>query len=418
MSEDRSLEGFARSAGTNITGPGFEALARTATRRRRSAIVASACAALAISGVVGVGLQSIASDRSGPAGPSPSPTAPTSAPSPTTPTEGDDLSGQQIVDDPRAGQYRFVASPEDPDVKASVWAYCATITCKRHVAAVAVTDDDFATATYLRVRWLTDVTWVSGDSFIIRRLDGQLAMVSASGEMQPITESTDAAPLQADDLLVGDYANGPTAPYAAVDPQSLTSHPLAIPYKDEFLHLFRHGDTTIWGTSDQATIVSSPDGGATWRTEYSTPGDIPLGVVPTPGEGPLAVVQQPRLGDPSAILRSEDAGQTWDFIHPIALLDCTIMWTAVTPSGQFLAYAYPGPARDCQLSPGIYASNSDSWTTFDSVAVSGPPGFVGAGAPLSITVDAAGQSRLYVSWSQGTLVSDDFGRTWRLTPEK
>ncbi|MEJ7628080.1 MAG: sialidase family protein [Nocardioidaceae bacterium] len=414
MSDHDRLDSFAREAGRHVTAPDFNLLVSTSKRRRRAAFVASGCVLVAVAGVVAVGLQSVASDQTGPVHPGPTltSTGPVPSPSPHTPS-AQDRRAKQIVQNSRAGNQRLLTSPEDPDVKASAWAFCTTFSCNKHVEAVALTDDDFATARYVQVRWLTDVIWVSGDTFVIRQVSGKLAMVSASGSTQEIVESSQTSPLKPGELLVGNWVNFPEPDYVAVDPQNLSSHPLPIPYHDyRFLHLYQHGAQTLWGILDTTEIVSSPDGGATWRRPFSPPGGLLLDVIESGDPGRLAVVQRFGAIDSRGLLQSTDNGASWQVIHTSDLQSCVVQWTAVTPDGNLLRYVYHFDSG-CAVSRGLYESDSTAWTSFHRVTVTGPGTFGGSGVLLSATLSASGEQWLYLYSQGGVVVSVDEGRTWQ-----
>lgn len=437
MSDRDPLDSFASEAGRHIVAPAFDGLVTTSRRRRRTVVAASAVAVVAVFGVGAVGLQSVASDQSGPAHPSPTVHSTGTVPSPGPHTaSAQERRAEDIFNSPKSAEYRVVASPDDPDVKAAAWGYCPKDLpndpyCTGFLMAVAVTGDDFVTARYLLVKHFTDVVWVSGDTFIVRQSSGQLAMVSASGPSQEIVGFDHASPLTAGEILVGDWIGEPQPDYVAVDPQSLTSHPLPIPYQNPssdpllkygFLQLYQSGATTLWGRLESTKIVSSPDGGATWRDTVPTPDGKRFVPFDSGDQGTLAAIENMGSASPGSLFRSTDDGATWQAIHPSDMqsTDCQAQWQVVKPDGNLLMYVYE-ISGSCPMRAGIYESDSTAWTSFHQVSVSGPGTFKGAGALRSTTTSASGVQRLYLLTSSSTgglLVSADGGRTWRRTAER
>ena len=164
----------------------------------------------------------------------------------------------------------FVASPEDPDVRAAVWDVCGDIgPCFGHHLAMAVTMDGFATARYFLVSEASGLRWAGGDTFVTVLATGDVAMVSPIAPAQILPVSGRASAVRPGELLLYTFPGRPVVRAVAVDPISRTAHVvLAVPGSRAGVPELRNG--VLWSNADDLILTSS-DGGDSWRTHHDLP---------------------------------------------------------------------------------------------------------------------------------------------------
>ncbi len=408
MSDLDRLESFARETTLQVLAPDFDSLVRASRRRRLSSVVATGLAAAAAVGVVAIGAQAWEASQSAP-GPIGPPTSVTHHP-PPPPGPGRDQAAENLVQGSTSYLYRLAISRDNPEFRAAVWGHGSR-------EALAVTADAFVTTHYLPVARFTDLAWAGDDGFLVRLRSGQLVVVSAKGEVRDVTSSDEASPLQASETLFTSFSPRSGEPaYLAVDVFTKTSHPVPVPYPAGKGLQLRQGDgQLIWGTGydaqGRAEIVSSSDGGATWRDPVVEPDLEQLDPIDSAAPDTLAMIG---AGDDDFKLsqelrRSLDGGQTWQAVHPTALRGTSPGWLAVTTDGRLLVWVFD-TFKGATLEPGLYESDSTSWLSFHRVSVTSQNGPEG---DLRLTVvDASGRQFLYVEGKTGLLVSSDSGRSW------
>lgn len=420
MSDLDALERLAHQSAPTVNLPDFAEIEATARRRRGVRRAGSAIAALAVAAVVAGGLHAVlASDSSTPVRPvSPTPTGTPHRPTPTT-TQHAVSPGQftaaQIVRSKRAELDSLAVAPDDPAVRATLWSLCYGMGCSHYASAVAVTDDGFAGHTaYLRVAGLSDLEWTGHGSFVVTLRDGRPALVTKSGRVTALRVSGAASPLRPGETLFAARSSA----YDAVDASAGTAHPIPLPSEAEEgeLQLQQRGEV-LWGfAGGDTTLVSSPDGGATWRTPIPLSKDFLYEPVESGNPHMLAYAD---LGDDATIIgsvihRSTDGGASWQTVRWRSLGPAEASWMAVTPSGGLLLYvnARDAPGSTDPISNnGLYASDGSNWGRLHRVRAEPQAN----GLLLDATTDSAGRLTLYLRHWRGW-VSTDEGRSVSPTP--
>lgn len=410
MDDDR-LRDIEGRAGSAARPPDFRAIAARGRARRRVATFAAVGISLLVIAGAGVGARSLADDRSGPSAPDHS-TATVPRPTGTPPTSQSSRA-RNVVADPHSRLWSFAVSSDDPRVRAAVWQRCSTLECRAPELAVAVTRDAFAHAAFVSVRQDTNVTWVGGDKFLIWSWRGLVGLFDPSGRVQPLRISNATSPLEHGETLVG---AGKSTDFYAVRADG-TAHRVPLPAGAPFLGALDQNGRTLWGLARSGTvIVSSPDGGATWRSPVRLPKHGLYGEIPSADPTLLALTN---LGDdavdvPSTLRRSVDGGATWTVLHPSPLQGATANWMAVTPDGRLLVNV-PTFAGG-RLATGLYESDDSTWTAFRREADASPhPSKYFSGYEAFPVVGHDGTMTLWTFGDEGGFFSTDDGRTWSRT---
>src|SRR5215212_3912864 len=145
----------------HIHPPSFESLADTARRRDRRAAGTWAGVAAAVVVVVGAGMVVMGGDGTDPKPVQPSPSLPTPTNTSITPQSKTSMTREEVVTVPWARMYSAGVSPEDTDVRVSLWEaecrWCPRMKDGRgghlgrpRFTAMALTTDGYATTTYTR----------------------------------------------------------------------------------------------------------------------------------------------------------------------------------------------------------------------------------------------------------------------------
>lgn len=402
-----------RTLPREVVPPTYADIVHTARRRRTGAVLGVAAVVVLALGASSLGVALTNDDAVRPAhsprkvqtGP-PSPTA--SVPVKTPGHHG--LTAAQIVNSPRAVLFGLAVSPDDPDVRATLWGLCPRRACGPYREAVALTDDGFATARYIRVSSLSPFEWC-GTGVIVRAASGTLALISPTAPARSITVSARSEPLTGNERLVA--SGDPTRRgfrYLAVDPRAATAHPIPVPYpRSSILQLVQSRGTTVWGTLSTNKIVSSADGGASWQPIVNPSGLLQLDPIDSAAPGILAFIE---AGDDDSrqagsLLRSTDDGASWQQVRPPGFANASASWAAVTPTGRLLVYVF-GHFSGTAPPVGLYESDSASWLTFHRV----PDGQDG---DLKLaSVNPSGHQSLYLYNQTGLHVSTDEARTWHV----
>jgi len=272
---DDRLSEIAESAESAALGHDFRTLARRGRRRRQASALAAGAAAVLVASVVVVGVRGVYVDQSAPVhpvAPSPSPTA--ESPTRTTASTAvpvSQLTAEQIVQDPDAELLAMVVAGDDSNVRASMWALCIGRSCRGHRWALAVTADAFTDTHYVKVGYPSPLVWAGGQDFVVESPSSVFSLVDTEGGVQPLAVSGTSSPLAADETLTTVWHGNTAVPYA-VDAFSGTAHPVRLPDAPADVTSMNRQGPTLWGLADvTTTVVSSPDGGATWRAPYQLP---------------------------------------------------------------------------------------------------------------------------------------------------
>jgi len=174
------------------------------------------------------------------------------------------------------------------------------------------------------------------------------------------------------------------------------------------------GGQLLWGTVNLNTVISSADGGATWRPGYSPERYNQLDSIDSADPQTLALVP---AGDddskqPGTLYRSTDGGATWATLHPAQFHDSGAGWAAVLPDGRLLITVMT-PFGSLSAKPELYESDSTSWLSFHRVGGSSP---LPNGWLILTTVDAGGHGSLWLDGGDRFSISTDEGRAWHVTP--
>lgn len=303
---------------------------------------------------------------------------------------------------------------------------CRDRSCTDAQEAVAVTKDGFANTNYLRVRYLSDLQWVSQDTFVAVQPSGDVTLVSPSAPVRLVTTSTVASPLRSGERLLFVYGPPPGQyQYLGVDGDAATAHPLSTPFpQGKSAQLVQQGTDTVWGTQDASRIITSTDGGATWHHATNS-GRLQVDPIssgaPTVLAGILAGDDDSRQAD--NLVRSTDGGVTWQPVHPGDLAEDGASWAVVEPDGQLLIQIsdFHGTRSPQAGSPqaGLFESDSTAWQAFHRVPVTGLAGVESDdGQLLATAVDESGRQSLFLQTAKGLTLSTDGGRTWTTTPAR
>ena len=417
MAEYDPLERFARETTQQVLAPDFDALVTVSKRRRRATYLAAGCVSAAVVGIVAFGFQAVGDDQGAPVGPGP--TTPRVSHPITTPTTPSTTSQHHapgpraIVDQATDGPAHLAVSSDDTNVEATAWQVCRSHTCGQYLGAIAVTSDGFEHVHYISVSPFTELRWLSGDTFVTQLRSGQVSTVSADGKVTAIPITETASPLRDGEVLflAGGGQKPPGRRYLAVDAAGTSAHPIALPYTSQtYVSLTQTGARSLWGVAlgDSFALISSPDGGGTWRPPYAPTrfGQID----PLDSVAPDLLAALPAGDDDSrsaqTLYRSSDAGASWQVIHPAQFADMGAGWAVVLADGNLLITVSPydgsSPAR-------LYESDSAAWQHFHVVH---PTGGLPQGYLLTATLDSDGTTSLWLNGTEGLLDSIDGGRTW------
>lgn len=336
---------------------------------------------------------------------------------------------EEIVNDPYADLTKVAIADGDSRVRAAVWGRCLSKACTSHEYAVAVTADAFVhTASYVRVSDPTALTWAGDGLFVISGLDGALSLVDPSGAVTSLSVSQQVAPLGSDETLVTTWEGSALTPYG-VSAARRTAHPLPLPGDHtQITSLTRQGQALLGLGAGTTRIVSSPDGGASWRAPYRLPDRLLHGTVASSDPDTLAVIDVADDGVTfPALHRSRDAGASWEVVEPAQLRGHFAAWAVVEPSGRLLIYILDPTNVHTAPDTGLYESDDVSWTHFHALASSPPlhgavPSPNDGGQLLAAATNGQGVQTLFLadggylgSEPAGDLVSTDDGRTWTAT---
>ena len=185
----------------------FAELARRGRRRRTRGVLAAGAVTALVLGGTALGVHTAFDDSSAPANPvSPVPTSGQTSQSEHTTrvTPRQQLTAEQVVDDPHAALVGVAVATDDHDVRASEWSVCSDDACASRLWAVAVSADAFQHAAYALVAEPTALTWTGGDTFVVSTRDGTLSRIDSSGNSYPLAISEEVGPLSTDETLVID----------------------------------------------------------------------------------------------------------------------------------------------------------------------------------------------------------------------
>lgn len=134
---------------------------------------------------------------------------------------------------------------------------------------------------------------------------------------------------------------------------------------------------TLWGIAGLTDVISSVDGGKTWRAPVRLPPVLPKPLI-SGNSSVLAVIDAGDTGTslPRTIARSVDGGATWAIVKPPQLQRAIAAWTVVEPSGRLLVYVVNSLLPNPSLPTGLYKSDDVSWGHFHEVTT--PPLLHGA----------------------------------------
>lgn len=400
-----------RNLPREVVPPTYAHIVHTARRRRAGAVLGVAVVVVLALGASSLGVALTNDEAVQPTHSPHAPGTPAQVHTPPPPHSGSHgVTAAQIVNSPRAVLFGLAVSPDDPEVRATLWGLCPRRACGPYREAVALTDDGFATARYIRVSYLSPFEWC-GTGVIVRAASGTLALISPTAPARSITVADRTEPLRGNERLVasGD-PKGRDFRYLAVDPGTATAHPIPVPYPPSSIpQLLQSGRTTIWGTLSTNKIVSSADGGATWRPVVDSADPLQLDPIDSAARGTLAFI---KAGDDDSreagfLLRSTDNGASWQQVRPAEFTNASASWAAVTPTGRLLLYVF-GHFKGTAPPVGLYESDSASWLTFHRV----PDGRDG---DLELAnLDPSGRQSLYLYNQAGLHVSTDEARTWHV----
>lgn len=449
---DESMRQIAQRAEHAATPPDFADVSRRARRRRRNHTVLSAAGVVVGVAALVAGMQTVDVNRGRPVPPAVHTPPATQSPSPSpSPSQGPTrvplakMSAQQVVDSSNSQLFQLAVSPADPDTKAAVWSLCPHGRC---AFALTVTSDDFATSDMMRlpVESYPRVTALSDGSFYIAStaLPGG-EIVTAAGAVHPLATSNRKQPLQqGEDLFpcVNAHAKPPRACVLAVDARR-TEHPVRVP--PGTLEIEQTPGVGMWGVS--SSFHGLIDGPTVFWTRPGTSGssahvltespDLPLGnaqePIPSAASRTMAVAAGGRedVFVVESLIRSTDAGATWQSFdlrkHLLPVLD----WAQVRPDGSLLIFAEDwmrphgdqGGLAQGARPPGLYVSNGTDWSTYTRVAVSLPGGIDPTsywGSERLAARPSAGRDLYVTAYGPGkpVLKSTDGGRTWTVTPAR
>lgn len=432
MSDPR-LQEIAERAKAAARPTDFADVARRGRRRRTSGVFGAAAATALVLAGTALGVRGAYDDSTAPAHPvSPAPTTSTTASTTahTTPgTPRQSITAEQIVDDPKATVTGIAIAADDSDVRASMWYLCSDPVCSRGKSAVAITADAFRHVRYVRAD-MSPLTWVVGDTFVIRRVGSGLWTVDATGAVRPLRIMGDATPLSTGETLLSEP--GSNTAYG-IDGATLVAHPIHLPPQssETYASLTQQGQN-LWGLgADTETVFSSSDGGATWRAPYllkSGPWGSLHGTVDS-GD-PSTLVVNDRADDEGyfpRFHRSRDGGGSWELVDPPQFQLNSAAWAVIAPSGYLLVYIRSNPRLADSSATGLYESDNISWSHFHAVKSS--PSLHSAthsqndgGRLLASIVDGQGRQSLFLaagryadSQAVGDVMSSDGGRTWTAT---
>jgi hypothetical protein len=418
---DPGFREIADRAAASARTPDFRAIAKRGTRRRRLTTTSRGVAGVALASVAVLGIHGIATDRD-----SLRPTAPTTTPGTSTQSTAEvpisRLSAQQIVTSPRAQLLHFAASADNPDVRASLWRVCASRSCVRAVAAVAVTTDAFDHSSYAKVAFTSSVTWAGGDEFVVQRDVESLDLVSSDGTLEPIRLLPQPAPLTADEILVTRTSDVGETPFG-IDLDARSAHLIPLPSDGAELVLHRAGDQTLWGVTTDGAVALSTDGGASWRRVHQGQALTPPTIIASADPSILAYKARGGRVDNGPFVRTMDSGANWQTFTPRTRMFRYVEWTAVTPEGRLLVDTSNGIVTENGSPNEIHESDGLDWTHFHLVqpSVDGTTGQLQRGRLLAATSTPSGGQRLFVL-TNGSLynpprlyVSSDDARTWAVT---
>ena len=415
-----------------------------ATRRRRAVTGAAGVAALVTAMVVG-GLTFTGSGQHS-AGPIDKP-SPTIAPSPSHterphgtfhPAKGiERLTPRQTVQSYNAQLVAAAVSLDDPDIRVSLWSTTCQVCPKPFTEsrfrptfnAVAVTDDAFRTARYVRgpgLAILDSISSVSPDTFLFNdRSNGVLKLLGTDGVLRRVRMVDESRAPDNPRLVVpcGGFDGGLGVGWCVLDPTTATAARLGATFAESG---YSAGNPALeqrpWGSESTA----APPYRAWWdQGGVRGYADLPLSDVqiwrPVPsltrGEDAPTFVRWRkwshrldvfRVDDRSGVL-SKVASRPWLGLtraeigergHPNEIgLDVEY---ARMPDGALLAWS----SREFTRRPGLTIWRSRSLTSGEFEPVyAAPTSF----APVSYEPDLViHEGRIHL----GTLVSDDDGRTW------
>ncbi|HYJ67202.1 MAG TPA: sialidase family protein [Nocardioidaceae bacterium] len=406
---ERRLDELSDAVRPQVGHPDFEALHRRASRRRRQHSVGAVAAAVVIAAAVVVVVDQIAGQ------PDPSPRIVDDPP-----PERDALTAEEIVKHPEQ-LTGFAVSTSDPDVRAARWLACQDRSCIRTPEALAVTDDGFDTASYVKLpadAW--DQAAIDADTFAVTTSDSVL-LIDTDGSTRRLPLDRDG-PLSNGEVLV---ASGSGA--VAIDPVGEAAHPIPLPEgKAATAILEQAPDGRIWGRIYRGSVmyaVWSNDGGATWdERPISTVSETGISI-PSFAPGVLACIEARNpvtMLRTGTIHRSIDGGESWQTLPAPGFGDTgpASGWQAVRPDGSLWVTPVSRPRES---DPGPYVTPGTDWSQLDPVEpgypdevdIAGNTDFQYAG------LDAEGDLVLYVSdRDQDLYVSTDGGDTWERTASR
>jgi hypothetical protein len=360
---------------------------------------------------VGVGVRGVADDQSAPVAPThtgnETPTNRT-----TPPPAKEHLSAREVVQHAGSAPYVVAVSPDDTDVRASGW-QCDRRDCGQNAWALAVTDDAFANASYVRLDPYSEVEWAGDDLFVFRDLSGALGLVDPAGTVWRPRVSHVVSPLKPGETLVRGDRFGR---FDAVDPVHRTVHPVALPPGGRVDVLEQRGSTLLAFVDATTTLVTSNDGGASWNPPTHFPKDWLYSSIDSGDPDVLGVVNVGEDGFalPSTLRRSTDGGRSWTLVHPPQLRSTVTNMIEITPDGRLLVNVYPSDVEG-SLESGLYESTDTNWNRFERVAGPTPhdPHYF-AGYQSAAVTDTQNRQWLFALGPKA-FVSRDEGRTWEPT---
>jgi hypothetical protein len=413
MSDDRLRE-VADRAASAARLLDFDSLAARGRRRRRTATAASFGASALVLGLVFAGTHAVYDDQSAPVRPAhhtPRTTAPSSPP--PTGSRHAPLQPEQIVHNPNAEIEDLALSSDDLDVRATSWQ--VPLKDGRSAWAIAVSSNAFGSASYLRVEPYSGLTWVGADNFAATLPGGALVTVTPDGSIHRLQVSAHPSALHPGETLVP-VPDGKGPSFYAVDLPQGTAHPVSLPAGVANVeNMLQHGSALIGLGGVANILVSSPDGGRTWRAPVHLSKQWLYQFVDSDDPNVLAAIEvgEDGVSYPSSFVQTTDSGQNWQTIHP-PMPNLQADWAAVTPAGRLLvAVEAERDARRIQLVPrGEFISTDSSWTAFRQVL----PGGAHPDYPLGYLIedlDASSGQILYVAHGNAVFASSNEGRSWQ-----
>lgn len=254
----------AKAAALSVRPGSFDEVLGRSRRRRRNRRLTSVAAA-ALVGAFGFSVVEQVSDElrrgDGPVAPAtPSlPAQPSSTP-PINKTAPSDPSAEDIVDDPRSVLDDVVVSPDDPDVRASVWRLCAGPR-RFCFTAAAFTWDGFRTRTAFTRGTQTPYISAAGDDMFTLSWDDQsVALVEPNGNLLPVRTTKRTSPARDGETVIDLNLH-----LVAIDPTSNRAHRVPAPSDGYVLASQVGGELrSVIGVGGDATLAVSDDGGAAW----------------------------------------------------------------------------------------------------------------------------------------------------------